>query len=177
MIEEQRLRLADNHRVMRRLAAIQVFCGAVFAADILYEVHLDFFLRSNFGLGEFVHLGFEAVATFLLFVGYILASRQARRLRQIALEKEQMLVSLRGNFDTVLSDQFEVWKLSAAEQDVALLSLRGLKITEIASIRETQEGTVKAQLSAIFRKAGVTSRNELLGHFMEEFLEFGAGNA
>jgi DNA-binding CsgD family transcriptional regulator len=54
----------------------------------------------------------------------------------------------------------------------ALLSLRGLKICEIARMRHTAEGTIKAQLSAVYRKSGISSRTELLALFMDEFLEY-----
>ena len=58
--------------------------------------------------------------------------------------------------------------------DVALLTIRGLSICRIAELRHTQQGTIKAQLSAIFRKAGVSSRTELLAMFMDELLDFGS---
>jgi len=53
---------------------------------------------------------------------------------------------------------------------VALLSLRGLSIADIATTRGSRPGTVKAQLNAIYGKAGVTGRHELLSLFIEELI-------
>ena len=44
---------------------------------------------------------------------------------------------------------------------MALLALKGLTIGEIAALRATREGTVKAQCAAIYRKAGVSGRPQL----------------
>lgn len=77
---------------------------------------------------------------------------------------------LRGHLDW----QFEDWGLTASERDVAILSLKGLSIREVAEFRTCSEGTVKAHLNAIFRKAKVGSRTELLATCLESFVELGA---
>jgi len=161
-------------KVVRWLAIIQAFCGTVFAIDILYEVHLDLVTGIAFDLELVLHLGLETVAVALLFLGYAQTTRLIRHLRIAAGKNEVLLRSLRGQFDDILVTRFKEWELSAAESDVALLSIRGLKIAEIAQMRETRIGTVKAQLSSIFRKSDVSGQNELLGLFMEEFLDFGS---
>jgi DNA-binding CsgD family transcriptional regulator len=66
--------------------------------------------------------------------------------------------------------QFETWKLSAAEKEIALLVLKGLSNKEIAEIRVTTEQTVKQQSSAVYRKAGLASRAELSAFFLEDLL-------
>lgn len=52
-------------------------------------------------------------------------------------------------------------ELTAAEQDVALMMLRGLSNQDIARARATSTRTVANQVAAIFNKTGVTSRVEL----------------
>ena len=42
--------------------------------------------------------------------------------------------------------------------------------SEIASLRDTSEGTVKAQTNAIFRKADVSGRPQLLSHFIDDLI-------
>ncbi|MEM9577081.1 MAG: helix-turn-helix transcriptional regulator [Pseudomonadota bacterium] len=69
--------------------------------------------------------------------------------------------------------QFESWGLTSAERDVATLSLKGLKISEIAEYRGSREGTVKAHLNSIFTKAGVSSRTELLATCLDSFIDLG----
>lgn len=52
-------------------------------------------------------------------------------------------------------------QLTTAEQDVALLILRGLSNESIARARGTSVRTVANQVAAIFDKTGVASRTEL----------------
>ena len=69
-----------------------------------------------------------------------------------------------------LEDRFETWALTPAERDVALFAIKGMSTGEIAKLRATSEGTVKAQTNAIYRKAGVSGRPQLLSLFIEELL-------
>lgn len=84
------------------------------------------------------------------------------------------LSALRGAFDADMRAKFALWGLSAAEQDVALLVVRGLGISEIASARGTKEGTTKAQVHAVLRKSGAASRADLVASFLDGLLELGA---
>ncbi|MFN3578474.1 MAG: helix-turn-helix transcriptional regulator, partial [Tabrizicola sp.] len=54
--------------------------------------------------------------------------------------------------------------------DVALFAIKGMSTAEIAQLRSTSEGTVKAQTNAIYRKAGVTGRPQLLSLFIEDLM-------
>ena len=53
---------------------------------------------------------------------------------------------------------------------VALFTLKGLAIPEIAGVRGSAEGTIKAHLGAIYRKAGVNGRGAFLALFIEELM-------
>ena len=70
----------------------------------------------------------------------------------------------------MLEDHFEKWALTPSERDVALLAIKGLSNSEIADMRQTREGTIKAQCNAIYRKAGVSGRAQLLSLFVEELM-------
>ena len=67
--------------------------------------------------------------------------------------------------------QFEEWDLTAAEQEVALLMLKGLRHKEIASVRDTSERTVRQQALAIYKKAGLDGRTDLAAFFLEDLLQ------
>ena len=64
----------------------------------------------------------------------------------------------------------EAADLTPSERDVAMLSIKGLSIADMAGLRETKEGTIKAQCNAVYRKAGVTGRPQLLSLFIEELM-------
>lgn len=162
--------MSGNRLLM--LAIIQGVCGTVFLVDILYESHLELANGEHISLVEAFHLSVEVLAVALLYFGYFVASREFRELRLRERAKSKLLTSLRGEFDTVVFDQFAKWGLTESESDIALLSLRGLRVCDIAEIRTTKVGTIKAQLHAVFRKANVRTRSELLGFFMDEILDF-----
>lgn len=88
--------------------------------------------------------------------------------RQSQMEDSLRLAS--GAFMDVLEERFDAWGLTPAERDVALFSIKGFTTAEIAGLRETSEGTVKAQTNAIYRKAGVSGRPQLLGLFIEDMV-------
>ncbi|SHG92258.1 helix-turn-helix transcriptional regulator [Marivita hallyeonensis] len=88
--------------------------------------------------------------------------------RQHAAEESLRLAS--GAFMDVLHERFDDWELTPAERDVALFSIKGLSTAEIAGLRNTSEGTVKAQTNAIYRKAGVNGRPQLLSLFIDELM-------
>lgn len=75
----------------------------------------------------------------------------------------------------LLDERFSEWGLTKAEADVALFAIKGLSTAEIAGLRQTSEGTVKAQTNAIYRKAGVSGRSQLLSLFIEDLMRDDVG--
>ncbi|MCV2881309.1 helix-turn-helix transcriptional regulator [Actibacterium sp. XHP0104] len=125
-------------------------------------------------IAEYLHW-MSIVLVMMVYVVWVRGiNRNAEQISQDLSEslrqQRDMKRIVRGHLDV----EFDRWNLSAAERDVALLSLKGLKISQIAEFRQTREGTVKAQLNAIFRKAGVSSRPELLAQCLDVILELGA---
>ena len=53
---------------------------------------------------------------------------------------------------------------------MAYFAIKGMSNAEISALRETSDGTVKAQMNAVYKKAGVVSRTQLLGYFIEELM-------
>jgi DNA-binding CsgD family transcriptional regulator len=83
---------------------------------------------------------------------------------------EAQLQRASAAFMTMLDERFAEWRLTPAERDVALFAIKGMSLQEIATLRQTSEGTVKAQTNAIYRKAGVSGRPQLLSLFIEELM-------
>lgn len=69
-----------------------------------------------------------------------------------------------------LDRQFESWALSPAEKEVALLLLKGLSHKEIAEVRSITEATARQQARAVYKKAGLSGRNDLAAFFLEDLL-------
>lgn len=76
----------------------------------------------------------------------------------------------RKEYSNVIHQQFDDWKLSQSQQQIALLLLKGLTFNEIAVIRDTKEKTVRQQASEIYKKSGVAGRHAFSAWFFEDFL-------
>jgi putative tricarboxylic transport membrane protein len=87
--------------------------------------------------------------------------------RQRGVENQDLLRGLSDQIDR----QFEAWGLTAAEKEIALLMLKGLRHKEIASVRGTSERTVRQQALTIYRKAGLDGRADLTAFFLEDLLQ------
>ena len=101
-----------------------------------------------------------------LGLGAVLLAR-AMRGRTVA---EERLRRASAAFMDLLEERFTEWGLTPAERDVALFAIKGMSTAEIGVLRATSEGTVKAQTNAIYRKAGVTGRPQLLSLFIEDLM-------
>ncbi|HEX5098706.1 MAG TPA: LuxR C-terminal-related transcriptional regulator [Polyangiaceae bacterium] len=112
------------------------------------------------------------------------ALRRERAARDEALALEQRLREteaeaarwrdetreLLAGLGTALDRQFERWALSPAEKEVALLLLKGLSHKELAEVRSITEATARQQARAVYKKAGLSGRNDLAAFFLEDLL-------
>ena len=65
-----------------------------------------------------------------------------------------------------MSRQFQDWGLTPAEEDVALLLLKGKSHKEIAAATGRSERTVRQHAVAAYHKAGLGGRAELAAYFL-----------
>jgi DNA-binding CsgD family transcriptional regulator len=148
---------------------VQAVCAFFFVSDIVASV---FGLRStpiSWEAREFLEIG----AALGLTLGVLLGAAILRRtLRERNLARER-LRRASGAFMDLLEERFGEWGLTPAERDVALFAIKGMSTAEIATLRGTSEGTIKAQTAAIYRKAGVTGRPQLLSLFIEDLMREG----
>jgi DNA-binding CsgD family transcriptional regulator len=148
------------------LLLAQAVCALLFASDILLSVMGFYPAPIAWNLRELLEVG-ALVGLFLgLIFGALLVWRAFRDLRRA----EDKLEKASGAFMDLLNTRFEEWKLTAAERDVALFAIKGLTVSDIARLRQTSEGTVKAQTAAIYRKASVSGRPQLLSLFIEDLM-------
>lgn len=164
-------------RALIRAYRFLFLCGIVLGFDLGAELEVALSLPASLTLPAGLHLVAEFAAWTGLAVAFVRLRAEVRSLAAGAQADRARLLALRGAFDGLMHKRFTAWGLTPAERDVALLTLRGLKIAEIAEARGVREGTVKAQLSTIFRKSGVATRTEFVALFIDEFLDLGAGPA
>lgn len=152
----------SRHRVLVAVTVFQAVCALLFLADVLSELP-D--LRTNPA-----HPLVEFAAVAALWIGSALGAREIRRLMRQNRDLAGRMRAASGAFLELMEESFARWGLTRSERDVALLTVKGLSVAEIAALRETREGTVRAQSAAIYRKAGVESRAQLLSHFVEDLM-------
>jgi len=75
----------------------------------------------------------------------------------------------RKEYSEVIHQQFDSWQLTAGEQQVGLLLLKGLSFKEIAAVRNTKEKTVRQQATVIYSKSKLEGRHEFSAWFLEAF--------
>ena len=147
------------------LMAVQLACAVFFVSDAARDFILEGGLASIDG-----HLAVEILATLALLAAIAVEGRFLRGLMQRKARLEQGLANASAEVHAVIEAQFEEWRLSPSEHDIAMFLVKGLGTQEIADMRGSAEGTVKAHFAAIFRKAGVHSRAELLSVLIDRLL-------
>jgi DNA-binding CsgD family transcriptional regulator len=152
--------------IITLILAVQSLCAVFFVSDIVATV---LGLRSSpisWQTRELIEIGAAVGLILGLLLGALALERAVRGQRE-AVER---LRRASGAFMDLLGERFVEWGLTPAEADVALFAIKGMSTAEIASLRQVSEGTVKAQTAAIYRKAGVTGRSQLLSLFIEDLM-------
>lgn len=156
---------------MSRLAvalifAVQAACAVFFVGDIFSSILGLRATPVSWQVRELIEIGAAVGLVLGLATGGLALMRSLRRGRLA----EERLRRAQGAFRDLMAERFAAWGLTPAEADVALFAIKGLSTAEIATLRGVAEGTVKAQTAAIYRKAGVTGRPQLLSLFIEDLL-------
>jgi len=164
-----------NRILLLSLLVFQTLCAGFFTYDMLSAV-LGLPVRPmNWEFYELI----EISASVGLILGIIFAALLLRRSMRDTARMKSQLRAASGAFMELLEEKFDEWALTPAERDVALFAIKGMSIQEIADLRETSDGTVKAQTNAIYRKSGVKNRSQLLSLFIDDLMtgEFSSGKA
>ena len=119
----------------------------------------------------------SAIAVIYLIMEMMSRTRELAELATTLSTADQHLANItkemksaRKQYSEVIHQQFDEWKLTSGEQQVALLLLKGLSFKEIAAVRSTKEKTVRQQASTIYGKSGVDGRHAFSAWFLEDFM-------
>ena len=145
---------------------VQALCAFFFVSDILGSVLGLQTAPLSWETRELLEIG----AAIGLILGVIIGALMLQRALRDRHRAEEQLRRASAAFMDLLEERFGEWGLTPSERDVALFAIKGMSTSEIATLRSTSEGTVKAQTNAIYRKAGVTGRPQLLSLFIEDLM-------
>jgi DNA-binding NarL/FixJ family response regulator len=141
-------------------------------------------LYQLFHSGPSYHLLTELAATaaFLAIV-YLVIRERRRAAREFATLKASADAAARAHAERDVASQqstrdflksmqmqFEAWRLTPAEKDVALLLVKGLSLEEIAGVRESGAKTVRQHAANVYAKAKLDGRHQLAAYFFEDLL-------
>lgn len=144
----------------------QAACALFFSYDVFAALLNLPYQPIPWEIREFL----EIAAAVGLMIGLVLAATTLMRAIKARRRAEESLRRASTEFETLLRERFRDWALTPAERDVALFVVKGLSPGEIARLRNAAEGTVKAQCNAVYRKAGVSGRFQLLSLFVEDLM-------
>lgn len=145
---------------------VQALCAIFFVSDILSSILGVRTTPISWEMRELLEIG----AAVGLLLGLLLGALMLRRALREKNQAEERLRRASGAFLDLLEERFSEWGLTPSERDVALFAIKGMSTAEIATLRATSEGTVKAQTNAIYRKAGVSGRPQLLSLFIDDLM-------
>ena len=144
----------------------QALCAMLFISDIFSSLFGIEARPLSWEMREMLEMG----AALGLVIGAVFGGLAMRRAVADRNKAQERLRRASGAFMDLLEERFAEWALTPAERDVALFAIKGMSTAEIAVLRATSEGTVKAQTNAIYRKAGVSGRSQLLSLFIDDLM-------
>lgn len=154
--------------VLIAVIAVQAICAAVFLGDVIAD--LSGLEAGEAEAGERGHTYIEGLAALALTAAIVIETRILMWLLRRKAHLEESLSAAQAAVQDVINTEFAAWGLTPAELDVANFLVKGLSTSEIAAMRGSAEGTVKAQLNAIYRKSGTASRAELMSLLIDTMM-------
>ena len=113
----------------------------------------------------------EFLVSLSLFISIIVSIRLLGRLNAERKKADDALAMAKGAFGEIVQARMQDWGLTASEREVALFAIKGLDTASIAGVRGSAVGTVKAQLTSVYRKAQVSGRAQLISLFVDELVD------
>lgn len=155
------------------LAAILLVIVAAGVVDLMLDAPrawLTFHVLFELGMVAAALVGATA-----LWLGWWRARRAVATLTRSLAERQAERDAWRANAEQVLEglgraigQQFDHWKLTPAEREIAVLLLQGHGHKQIAGITGRSERTVRQHAVAVYRKAGIGGRAELAAFFLQD---------
>ena len=143
-------------------AIVLGFASAFFLYDIIIDV-----MKGNESSLHLIIEGFIFLSTSVVLTHEVLRVIQLSK----DLKQEQGKVArLSGELSQIIQKDFEGWKLTESEKEVAILLIKGLSMNEIGELRGVKEKTVRQQATSIYTKSKCPNRHELAAKFIEDLL-------
>jgi DNA-binding CsgD family transcriptional regulator len=165
----------EQSRMSRLLWVVLVLIAVGGAGDLLMDAPRRWL--SLHTLFELTLTAASVVGVVAFWLGWWNARASARDLERTLERQTAERDAWRRSAETALEGlaramdmQFDAWKLTAAEREVALYVLKGHSHKRIARVTGRSERTVRQHAAAVYEKAGLGGRAELAAFFLEDII-------
>ena len=149
------------------ILVLQIVCAGFFVGDLVVSVVGIPVPPINWAFYEWIQIG----AALGLLTGVVISWFMLRNSMNRTAHAEHRIKELSGAFIELITGRFDEWDLTPAERDVGLFLIKGLSTQEMAELRGTSEGTIKAQTFSIYRKADVANRAQLVSLLIDDLMQ------
>lgn len=163
--------MAGHSNRTERLAAGLLAASVFQLVAAVYYLGDAYYDAEQSSAANFLASTMELFVAFALLFGVLVGGFLTRHLWLQARREREALRLARGAVGEMIAERFAGWNLTSAEAEVALFALKGFSANEIADLRKSAPGTVRAQLSQIYAKAGVTTQSMLVSLFLDELID------
>jgi DNA-binding CsgD family transcriptional regulator len=136
------------------------------SAHVLFEVAL---MAVSLSFALWLYRGWRRATRSLSVARLAFAARHATLQAERDRWRESAQSALAG-LGAAIDHQFDEWKLTPAEREVALLLLKGYGHKQIAGATQRSERTVRQHAVTVYQKSGLAGRAELAAFFLEDLL-------
>lgn len=144
---------------------------SIFGSFAAYDISLEASRASTFHiLSESFLVSVAFVWASYLILQLINTRKNMLRFEADAIHWKQESAKWAQGLAESIDRQFDAWKLTPAEKEVAMLLMKGLDHKTIGEIRSTTERTARQQAVTIYHKSGIHGRAELTAYFLEDLL-------
>ncbi|MGD8280614.1 MAG: helix-turn-helix transcriptional regulator [Gemmatimonadota bacterium] len=166
----------ENQEQLRAILAIALVSIVVGGTIDLMMDQPESWLTFHVFFETLMIAGAMVMAT-MLWLGWWRSARSVEELRQSLAERKEERDAWRSSAEQALEGmgraidgQFEIWGLTGAEREVALLLLKGHSHKAIAKHTGRSPQTVRQHAAAVYKKGDLRGRAELSAFFLEDLM-------
>jgi len=150
-----------------RINSFKYIALIIFFLLVSVDLMVDIFAGDDFDVDDLIETVLVSVVGYFSFREF---ARNRKLTQTVKIEQEKNLV-LSKKLNDMVQQQFDEWRLTSAEKEIAWLIIRGFAIKEIAMLRSVAQKTVHHQLTSVYAKSGARNRAEFTSSFIQLLFE------
>ena len=155
-------RLGENNK----LSYISIIVLIIAAIFFVQDIYIDIIIEGK----DFSHVFIESGVFITILLALAFEVTHAMKLTSTVYNTQQEVALLKKHLNDLIHEEFNRWKLTKTEQEIAIMLIKGFSMQEIAEFRNVKEKSVRQQATGIYSKSRLGNRYELTSHFIEDLL-------